>query len=301
MSTTPADPAREFNFTYKAMDGGEVASGVYAGMTVIAFDGTTGQALMFLNRHNGDLLGKPVGLFAHTFNADRAAQIVAAVEGTKWADLPQPTKGDVNAAMLAIKYGRGTMIVQRSFNARNLEFIRSIPAVMQQVDDLGTALVTKPIRAVTCDVERTADGLALVLTNVGTGPVVIADPRPADVNDLDAKSSFKVCIEVPEVPGSFASPPIWQTIALAPRGDAPASITLAPGQSHKVASVPWHPSASEGTYVAQARWQDYAGPAFDQAKHLPLIPEVTKMDAKPYVVRGAAFSTYTKFPAKASK
>lgn len=302
MSNAPVDPVRDFTFTYKAMGGGEVSPGVYATMTVLSVNGRTGQGLMLLNRHNGDLLGQPVGIFTHTFNPERMTDIVSAFESTKWADLPQPTKGDVNAPMLSVDYGRGTLIIQRSFNARSLEFIRSIPAVMKQVDDLATALVTKPARAVICSVERSTDGFSLVITNVGTGPVVLADPRPADETEATGRGQVKVAIEVPEVPGSFAMPPIWQTIPLALRGDSAASVTLAPGQSHKVPTVPWQPTASEGTYVAQAIWTDYAGPAVDHAKHLPLIPDPTAMDAaKPYIIRGAAFSSYTKFPAKKPK
>lgn len=292
----PAEDTRDFTFMYKAQGGGEAAPGVYAYTTVMKVHGQSGRALMVLNRHNGDLIGKPVGLFAGQLPSQQVADIGAAVEGIKWGELPQPTKGDVNAPMLALDYSRGLKIIQRSFNARNLEFIRSITPVMKRVDELGSGLLTKPARAVEVSVTRSGKAFKLAIKNVGSGPVMIADPRVAGSAPGSTRGSVSVAEEAVQTPGSFALPPIWGPIALQPLGNAPATITLAAGQTHEVETVPWSPPSSSGKYVVQGSWTDYLGPIVDPRDVMPFIPDVESADPKPYVIRGAAFSRYLKVP-----
>lgn len=297
----PADEKRDYTFTYRAEGGGEAVPGVFTYMTVMRVHGPTGRATMVLNRHNGDLIGKPVGLFGTQLTPSQTLDIASAIEGTKWAELPQPAKGDINAPMLAIDYAHGLRIIQRSFNARNLEFIRSIEPVMSRVDELGSTLLTKPQRALDIALQRTSGGFKVVFRNVGTGPIIVADPRRAAGAPGADRVVVNVAEEIEQTPGAFALPPVWKPVALQPLGSAPASVTIAPGRAHEVETVAWAPPASGGKFVAQAIWTDYVGPVVDPSSVMPMVPDPQENDERPYVVRGAAFSSFLKFAVERKK
>jgi hypothetical protein len=290
-SNQPAD----YTFSFRSEGGGEHSPGVYAYLTDIRVSGKSRRAVMLLNRHNGDLLGRAVGLFSGSLQHALADSLSSDIEATRWAELPQPTKGDVNSPMLHIDYSHAQVIIRRSFNARNLEFIRSIPGVMKDIDDVGSALLSQPARAVSVAVARTGSGFNLTITNVGTGTVMIADPRP-NAKGEGARAAFKVAESAPQQPGTFSAPPIFKPLALQPREGDPKPIELAPGKSFTADSVPWPEPAAGGKFVAQASWTDYDGPEVEAKSVMPTMPDPeSTADARPYVVRGAAFSKYLNF------
>lgn len=292
-STKPAQP-RDYTFAYRVEGGGEHTPGLYAYLTDIRVHGQSRRAVMLLNRHNGDLAGRSVGLFSGTLQPILAEQLAEDIEATKWADLPQPTKGDVNSPMLHLDYAHNTLIIRRDFNARNLEFIRSIPKVMKDVDDVGSLLASQPARAVNVAVARTSSGFNLTITNVGTGPVIIADPRP-NAKGEGARATIQVAESPQQQPGSFALPPVWKPLALQPRDAEAKAITLAPGKAFTAESVAWTEPPNGGKFVAQAQWSDYAGPQVEAKEVMPMVPDPQSDDSRPYVVRGAAFSRFVNF------
>lgn len=290
----PAEDIRDYAFTYRAEGGGERSPGIFTYLTDIRVSGKAGRAAMLLNRHNGDLAGRPVGLFASTLQPGMVGQIASAIEDTRWADLPQPTKGDVNATMLMLDYSRGPKIIRREFNARNLEFIRSIGPVMKSVDEVGAALLSHPSRAVSVVANRTSSGFSLTITNVGFGPVIIGDPRPSAKGE-GGSVTFNVALAPEQKPGTFAMPPIWQPVPLAPGDGDRKPVELAPGKGFTADSAPWPAPEAGGKFVVQAVWSDYDGPVVDEKTVMGALPDPQSDDVRPYVVRGAAFSRFVNF------
>ena len=261
----PADAQRDFMFTFRADGDGEAAPGVFTYMTVLRVYGQAGRALMVLTRHNGDLLGRPVGLFSEALTAERTKEVATAVEGVKWAELPKPIGGDISGSMLSIDYTHGPRIIQRKFNSWNTEFVRAIAPVMGQVDQLGSALLAKPQRAVDVTVTRTPAGFKLVIRNVGVGAVMIADPRqPAGAPAAAGatRGTVTLAAEPEQKPGWTAMPPAWRPVPLEPLGNASPTVMILPGKTHEVDTVPWTPPGP-GKYMAQGIWKDYAGPEVD--------------------------------------
>jgi hypothetical protein len=286
-----ADDARNYTLTFRSeMD--RVAPGVFAYMTVIRVDGMSGRAAMMVNRHNGNLV-HPVGLFGTKLAQMQVEGLAAAIDSIKWGTLPQPTGGDINAATLSIDYAHGSRIIQRTFNARNAEFVRALSPVMSKVDELGSMLIAHPQRAVEVAVVQTASGFRLILRNVGTGPVMIADPRQPGPTPGTTRGAVKVA-EWPEQ-ADFAMA-IWKSVALQSAGNAPDQVTISPGKTFEVDTVAWTPATS-GRYVAEGSWKDYVGPAVDPKAVMPMLPDRhgAETDARPYVVRGAVFGAYLNF------
>ena len=97
----------------------------------------------------------------------------------------------------------------------------------------------------------------------------------------------------------FALPTPLQPVALPPLGDAPPFVTLAPGKSLEVDTVPWSPP-TPGDYFARANWKDYGGPEIDPKTTMPVDPDPVEAatDHRPYRLRGAVFSELLLFAVK---
>ena len=174
----PNDPS-SFHFMFRSLTD-RAGPNLYVYMYMLRVDGASGRVVMLLNRNGADHPGLPAGLFATTLSKEQATALREAVEGIKWNELPELRGGDVSAAALSLDYSRGSRIIQRSFNAYNGEFLNAISTVMSQVTDLGIMLTAHPMRAIRVELVGSASGFRLILRNVGSGPVVIADPRQPD-------------------------------------------------------------------------------------------------------------------------
>lgn len=281
-----------YTFTFRAEAGGGGA-GPAQYSTLLRVDGARGRALLLLNRHNGDTVRRPIGLFATTLSPVETSQLAAVIDAVRWAELPRPEGGDVSAAMLGLDYARGGRIVQRRFNARNHALIEALAPLMSAVDELSSTLLTEPRRAIDVSLQRTGRGFTLTLRNVGTGPVMLADPRAL------GRASIAVAPDVRPTPGRFSPMPTFLPVPLEAPAAPGTSISLAAGQTCDMDSVAWAAPAA-GSYVAQGSWKDYAGPAAEPDALLPALPDGEDVDSDPraYPLRGAAFSGYVHFTAE---
>lgn len=289
----PAHEDRDFHFSFRSeMD--KIAPDLAGYMQVIRVDGATGKAVMLLNRYGGDLAERPVGLFGMALSKPQVAGVAEAIERIKWAELPRPQGGDINAAVLSIDFSRGTKIIQRSLNSRNAELLRELAPVMNQVTALSSALREHPLRAVTVSVAQSGDGFRLTLRNVGSGPVLLADPRHVPPGSQKTRAVIRVAAAPPGVDFTDL---VWESVPLAPLGSAPAVVILGPGKTHEVNTVAWT-AKQGGDHYLQAAWKDYVGPQVNPHDVMDAVPDPDKMgDPRPYVIRGAAFSTDVKFVA----
>ncbi len=264
---------------------------LFAYLNVLRVDGTTGKAIMLLNRPGGDLLGKPVGLFATTLTKEQVQALGAAIEEVKWNETGGMKGGDINAATLSLDYGRGSRIIQRDFNAMDGQFLAAIKGVMAQITDLMRMLRRHPARAIDAAVVRSPSGFKFVIRNIGTGPVAIADPRHPGRDDGSTCGWVGAARDVPSDPGTFNPPTPLQPVGLQPLGLAPPVVTLQAGKSIEVETVAWKPSGA-GKYFARGNWRDYAPITGGAKAFLPLVPDPVEFDhdERPYRIRGAVFS-----------
>jgi hypothetical protein len=292
--TQSANDPLSYAFTYRR-ETDAVAHGIFKYMTVMRIDGASFRAIMVSNRRNGDFSGS-VGLFAATLPRQMVLDLGAAMDSTKWADLPPPTGGDISSSTLSLDYTHGSRIVQRTFNSMNRGFLHAISSVVTQIGKLDDMLSTKPERALDVDVARTDTGFKLILRCIGTGPVMIADPRLAGKTLDKARGVIEVAARQEERPGYFTPPATWTAVALKPLGSSGESITIEPGKAFEVETVAWTPPAP-GDYSVEGSWTDYVGPTVDPHSIMPMVPDPTAAhpDGRPYVIRGAAFSKTLKF------
>lgn len=285
----PADDKNTYELTVRS-DADRLSADLSGYMSVVKVNSATRQAIYLVNRHSGDLAARPIGIFGDILPAPTVAGIRDAIERIKWADLPRPRGGDVNAAVISIDYSQGAKIIQRSFSARNAELLQALSPVMSRIDELGPALMARPLRAITIEVERTLAGLKLVIRNIGSGPVVFADARLPAVGKEGTRGGVSVAEKADAPAGTFAASPPFRSIAMQPLGANPPIVTLKPGQTYEAETLPWSPSQG-GTYFARATWEDYEGPKVDPHAVLPPIPQPEQLsDPRPYGLRGAIFS-----------
>ncbi len=270
---------------------------LFAYLNVLRVDGATGKAMMVLNRQGGDLLAAPVGLFATTLTKDQVQALGTAIERVKWNETGGMKDGDINAAALSLDYARGTRIIQRDFNAMNGQLLNAIRAVMDQITDLMRKLEDHPARAIDVAVVREPSGFKLVIRNIGTGPVAIADPRHPGRHNGSTCGWVGAAQDIPAVPGSGPIP--LHPVAFPPLGAAPPLVTIPAGKSIEVDTVAWVPS-KPGKYFARGNWESYSPVGGEAKAFLPLVPDPVEIDrdARPYRIRGAVFSDVLLFTAK---
>ena len=290
MSDSKGSASSAFTLTFRSeMDRLSTGGAAYA--TVVRVSGQSGRAVMSINRWNPDL-PKPIGLFGDKLNREALEPLSASIETTKWAELPPAKGGDVSGAQLTIEYARGGQVIRRVFNSYNLELVRALAPVMSAIDGVLDHVAHHPLRVLELGVKRTPTGFRVSWRNIGKGPIVIADPRlPAVAPRTGTRGRVSVGAVPPSRPGWDLPIPEPSWLDLEPANGAPSPVTLAPGQTLELDTVPWKP-AGPGDYVADASWVDYVGPTFDPHAVMDAIPDPSQMDdARPYVLRGGGFST----------
>jgi hypothetical protein len=286
--TDPSSTVAPFTLTFRSeMDPLPGGSAAYA--TVVRVAGDTGRAVMSINRFHPDL-PKPIGLFADKLAPEARDALASGVSAVKWPELPQPKRGDASGATLTIEYARGAQIIHRAFNSYDRERVQAIGPLLSAIEEVQAQLMNRPARALQLGITRTPGGFRVSWRNIGTGALLIADPREPLANGPSTRGQVKVTAVPTPRPGWDPPLPTSVTVDLAPAAGPAKPIPLAPGQTLELDTVPWKPDVL-GDHVAKASWIDYLGPAVDPATVMDVVPEPNQADdGRPYRLRGGAFS-----------
>jgi hypothetical protein len=288
-----------FQLRYSIQSGTQYANGLGQWMSVLtACGGESPRASLLVTRPNGDLLGKPVGLFSASIQPGRARQMAARLDALFAQRFPVPGAPGAFTTMRTLDYRNGPRTVSIRWSELTKGLPRDFSTNTRGLVPLMSELLAKPEGAIVVSVEKGEQNLEglrfrLRLTNIGTRDVIVADPRGL----AGARGTVRVAAKPDETPGVMERPPDWEDLGLeeAPRDVPDEGLTIAPQQSLVVNSEPWKARIS-GDCLAQARWQDYLGPVrIDPAKIQAAVPDNPGPDAKALVIRGAAFSSYLHF------
>ncbi|MCC5884889.1 MAG: hypothetical protein JJT88_00475 [Gammaproteobacteria bacterium] len=273
---------------------------IHEWMTWLRVRSDLGLAMMILGRHNGDLQGRPVGLFSTRLDAEETETLRDLMESIDWDHLPPPAGGDAMGSHLEIDYARGDTRIQRQFNARNREFIAAIESLMDPVNARLGQMLAAPSNALTAVAAARVDArdpalvhLEFELRNDGSAAVVIVDPRLPGANGKPRGRLMVTKLS------QDSRPPAWTPIDLPTLTERqPEPVTLTAG-AKLVIPVSWR-SPQPGTYYLRADWLDYVGvtPAEGYASVMPLPADFDAGhagDIGAYAVRGAAFSSAVPF------
>ena len=212
----------EFRLQFTSAGGESYPGGLYQWMSVLNVrGGMPPWASMMVTRHNGDLIGRPVGLFSGPLPSARVRRLVELLDAVDPAGLPKPSAGDVNANNLRLSYRRGTRELACACNVRDQAYLAVVGPVVAELAPLMSDLLLRPERAVTVSVEKSEGGgpgtrLRLLLTNVGTGDVLVADPRAVSPGSPEPRGYVQVAPRPARVPGEMVIPPRWQRVGLEP-------------------------------------------------------------------------------------
>jgi hypothetical protein len=284
--TKPTDAGRDFVFTFRDVED-RITSDLYGHMEVIKIDARTGRSLFLENSKDEDAPGA-VGLFGVTLPPKEIDALIKILDGIKWGQLPDPVGGDFMSPTLEIEYTRGTEIVRRGFNAASHgPFMRAVGPLVDLMGELMGEIRKHPVRAVNATLEKTAAGVKLSLKNVGTGTVIVSDGRSVGAKRQGMRGGFSVLSCEPSgKPLSYTPEPL----AVQTDGKDHPPLTLAPGQVHELASVPFAPT-TPGKYRVTGHWMNYDRPAIAPENVMPMLPEPKELDdTRPYFLLGAAFS-----------
>lgn len=305
MTSTSRSGTEPFRLDFR-VDGGPImtmvptarggAAPIHQRTTWMRVHGGSGGAVLVSTWSTGEPVDRPIGLFRTRLGERRLARLQRAVESTRWERLPVPEEGSMSSRRLEIDYARGNTIIRRCLDARSLEWVDAAWLLMDVLQRCVSAVTSHPVGALRVFLHATPDPgdahpvvLWMVVENVGTGAIVVSDPRvprPSGVETSRAR------LLVAATRGMTTCPARWSTLALPGLGPGePERHELRAGERLAIA-VPWRPPGP-GSYVAQAVWQDYAGPSRAEAgdSAVPSLDDDERpMATGPYPVRGTAFS-----------
>ncbi len=127
----------------------------------------------------------------------------------------------------------------------NGPFLKAVRPVMDQLTELMLMMEDHPARAIDVAVVHGTSGFKLVVRNVGTGQVVIADPRHASQDGTSTCGWVGAAKEVLQPPGSGPIP--LQPVGFAPLGTRRRWSRFPPASRSRSTPSPGGPRAPENT------------------------------------------------------
>jgi hypothetical protein len=264
----------------------------FTGFVPPAFE-DDGIAVLVHLRDQQDLGGATVGLHHARLDVPALDELRAAVEATAWTKLPRPRGGDFNLQHFTLRYGSGTTLIERAFNAGNSDFIAALGPLWRLIEGTVTRCMRSPTGTLTPSVEHVVDEhdasackFRVTLRNAGIGPIAITDPR---VPSHAAQPRFAVQVGECIAERDDLAPFDWTDLALPqlPEG-APRARMLVSRQRIQY-ELPWR-APKPGNYEVRMRWYDYEGPIEPVPGVIPFMPVPRKgrafIGAGPYLVRG---------------
>lgn len=264
----------------------------FTGFVPPAFEDDGIAALVHL-RDVQDLGGTTVGLHHARLEVPELEALRAAVTGLAWASLPRPRGGDFNAQHFTLRYGCGSLLINRSFNARSSNFIEAIAPLWRLLGKTATRCMRGRTGTLTPELEVVVDPqdprdcrIRVGLRNYGIGPIVITDPRvPSDVQ----APRFVVEVGERRVDREWLGPFEWTRLRLPELPPAAPRSRILVSRQRIQYELPWR-APKPGNYEVRIRWLDYDGPVEPVANQIPFMPVPREgrafIGSGPYPVRG---------------
>lgn len=283
----------DFVFTYRATGGPEIADGLAERESLLRVDGRRTVATYEQHRSVSERNGEPIGRFEVTVDPAVLLQLRAVLDTGILDQLSPTSGGSFSSALLTYGFEARGKRVEKVVSSGDHDQISRLGPLSGALNPIRVALFQHPRAALRLDLRHIAgaDGerFELVLVNIGTEPIEVANPRR--LTGRPGSAAFaEVAVVPPEEPGVTPLPPDWTTklhLERAPAGaKEPPRIRLAPGAASAFRTEPWHHGPNPGMeYLIQAMFESYAA--------TPANPG----GASAYLVRGAARSSVLVLPA----
>ncbi len=294
---TPATPTEPeaFSISFRSKGGPAVgATKLSTWESSFRAKGPSGEAVLEIRRHFGDLQGQPIGRFSCVLPRGTMDRLLAAAKSIDFASIPPSKDGGLASNVITIDFDHGGSAKSRTFNGRDASNAVPFSPLLEAITDTMARVRETPERIVLTSVSAPAGAgdsckLTFKITNTGTKSLVITNPQTLDIANPGRFAAVMISDVEHPAPGYSARGPIWERLALEPAAaGAPGRIKLGAGESFECSTVDWKRPRNDKGYIAQAVFSDYEGapPDTDAAK---------KPDADEYLVKGCVFSKVVEF------
>jgi hypothetical protein len=253
-----------------AIEGGpEMGPGIHEIETSLRIRLDTGEAFLEQHQPSSAEGGEPMGTFKGPLPAELLSHLRAALgDATLWS-LPPSTAGGPGSSLIWVRMSSATGARELRVSSRDIDALGKIDPLLAILNDAVTETMAHPFQAVQFSVRSQlpigghAPTFAISVKNVGTETVALPDLKVfgGDVEEHpDRDLSVRVAAYPDERPGYTAPPLVWERLAFAMPGVAPALSLLAPGQEAMREQIVWTPSHPGERHLAQAGFAFYGGP-----------------------------------------
>lgn len=299
-STQPATPStaaepEAFTISFRSKGGPAVgATKLSTWESSFTATGPSGQAVVEVRRHFGDMQGQPIGRFSCVLPRAAADGLLAAAKSIDFASIPPSKDGGLASNIITIDFDHGGSTKSRKFNGRDASNVVPFSPLLDAITDTMARVRETPERTALTSVSAPAAAgdpckLTFKITNTGTKPVVITNPQTLDVANPGRFAAVMISDVEHPAAGYSARGPIWERLALEPAAaGAPARFKLGAGESFECSTVEWKRPRKDKGYIAQAVFSDYEGAP-------PDADATRKPDADEYLIKGCVFSKVIEF------
>jgi hypothetical protein len=223
----------------------------------------------FLEKHRSqsDKAGEPIGTFRAQFPDEDFKKVADLVQREKLADLPAPTQGGPGASVLTLKFGQGQTKIDKMLTSRDINLIEQVDGLLFELNRLAALLDEHPLQAVKTELTYKGASLdehfELSVTNIGSEPVCLFDPRLLKHDDADAWAGVRVAEFPQEKPGVTSPPLEWLRIGLErplQQMRTGVQVKLAPGEKLMARTEAWRRGQRGVRHLAQGVLSNYSGP-----------------------------------------
>jgi hypothetical protein len=268
-----------FVLDYRTVTGPELGEKLQEYQRSLKIDRKSGTAFLEKHRSPSDEPGEPIGTFRAKLSEDIFQNIFDIVQKADFSNLPSATEGGMGITDITLKFEHNNTTLSKQFTSRDINLLERLDSLLEQLNQIAVGLEKHAESAVKIDIKHTrgqGDGqFKIMITNVGSQPVCIADPHTFGDEDPDRWAGVRFA-ELPEERPGYTSPPLeWSNLILPVQKAQGTRVVLKPSKTFSGSTNSWTAPRRNARYIIQAIFSDYKGPG----------------DANDgYPVRGAVFS-----------
>lgn len=241
------------------------------------------------HRSESDTPGETIGIYKMPLPPTLTGEIMAIVNALKPEALRPTTEGGPGVSLMTLRVYNKSNRFEKNVTSRDFELLSRFEPLIDKFQATQLQILQHPVSVLKASVEMIAESAHVVfelrLENMGTAPLVLANPLRITHGTPDRQAIVQVAYFPEEQPGFTAPPLEWKTLHLVtPKGEATAAdIVLHAKQVWSARTEHWIPAHRNARHLAQGVFSSYDGNAYEKDI---------------YRIRGAVFSDALEFTSK---
>jgi hypothetical protein len=238
---------------YCAERGGEeIHPGLFQYQSEIHLDAASMTAGLSIVRSVADQPGLAIGDYEMRIDGATLSEGIKAIHSADFDNVKVDEDSANGSDTLSYVVCLSGQPVERLINSEDARALAQLGPFNDFLEELESELLESPKAALSVAVEQQGSAYILVLKNIGSAPILVADPR------RDSECRIQVAPIPVSIPGYTDRPLQWTYIELeAASGTEEFEFQLAPAEERRFVSQRWESDAAKAPHIAQGIYSSY--------------------------------------------